>query len=1091
MSKHHPWESIIDQAREAKGKFSWLEAAQLYEQALLAVGEKDLLAKGEIGEKVGYCFHRAAFQADTNEEFQRRMGSSVEAYETAATLFEGREGSKMQVKTSCAHARALYSKSWSVEWSTRKASLDECQKQLKSALEHLDKTGDRTVYGTLSNELLTCLYDQLWVVWDWQERKNLIVEAIEYGEKAIRALSDAGDDYELARAYYTVSDFLTGPEIYESIEKQEKMSQKALIYAEKALEISEKIDDPFLISGSCLAIATSTMEYKGDYGTSLEYRERALALGKKVNDNLLIARTSDILAYNVWWKAIMEEDPDKRKTRFNQAIQYTRDAITHYQLTSFPHTCYIAEGEYIWDLAEDEINLEKKKMLLEKAVEVLRRDLDHAKHSGIPSNVLTRSHPLSKTLFSLSTLETRTIEKRKLLAEAAKLREETVAISQRLSPFDYWNRGVMYDYLAEIKAEQAKNETDRQREIELVKNAVSDMENCVKLCTRARATQRTMLSDRLAFSKYSFGGILNQLYLLTGEEEHLEKAITMFEEAVQVWEKTDRRSNVAEAHWHLARLYDDLDNFSKAIREFASASKGYKLAADKLPQLKTFYTDYATYMQAWSEIERAKQQHAEKQYGLAKEHYENVANLHKSTERWSYLSLNYSAWARVEEAEDLSRKEQTQEARNLFQQAANLFLESKEAIRENLEKLPSGDESEMATKLSEVSDSRHEYCLGRMALEEAKILDRQGNHAASSGKYAEAAERLQSAIATMVDESDRQEVKPIVDLCQAWQMMKKAEAETSPAFYLEASTLFERAKEHSFDEKTKALALGHSSFCKALEAGTRFEATRDPTLHQAAIRHLESASNYYIRASYPVASEYAKATERLFDAYIYIHNAKTETDPRKKAQNYQMAEKLLQTSAGSYMKAKHPEKSKEIMRLLENIKEERELAISLTQALHTEITSTTTSFATPTPVHEQATGLERFEHADIQANLLIKVKEATVGEDITFRIELVNAGKTPALLIKVNEIIPQGFEVKKVPEVYTVEDSFLNLKGKRLLPLKTEDVQLVVNPQTKGTYTIQPRILYIDEAGKYKSHEPDPVTITVKELGISGWIKGH
>jgi hypothetical protein len=33
--------------------------------------------------------------------------------------------------------------------------------------------------------------------------------------------------------------------------------------------------------------------------------------------------------------------------------------------------------------------------------------------------------------------------------------------------------------------------------------------------------------------------------------------------------------------------------------------------------------------------------------------------------------------------------------------------------------------------------------------------------------------------------------------------------------------------------------------------------------------------------------------------------------------------------------------------------------------------------------------------------------------------------------------------------------------------------------------------LYIDENGKYKSHEVEPVTITVRELGIKGWLKGE
>jgi hypothetical protein len=105
-------------------------------------------------------------------------------------------------------------------------------------------------------------------------------------------------------------------------------------------------------------------------------------------------------------------------------------------------------------------------------------------------------------------------------------------------------------------------------------------------------------------------------------------------------------------------------------------------------------------------------------------------------------------------------------------------------------------------------------------------------------------------------------------------------------------------------------------------------------------------------------------------------------------------------------------------------------------------------------------------------------------------IELVNAGKGPAQLIKLAEVIPEGFELTEKPEIYRVEDSFLNMKGKRLDPLKTEEVRLVLKPKVQGVFPLKPKILYLDEDGKYKSHEPETLTITVKELGISGWIRG-
>ncbi len=67
-------------------------------------------------------------------------------------------------------------------------------------------------------------------------------------------------------------------------------------------------------------------------------------------------------------------------------------------------------------------------------------------------------------------------------------------------------------------------------------------------------------------------------------------------------------------------------------------------------------------------------------------------------------------------------------------------------------------------------------------------------------------------------------------------------------------------------------------------------------------------------------------------------------------------------------------------------------------------------------------GMQRLEHADLQASLISYVHKVKVGEDISLEIELVNTGKGPALLIKVEEIIPQGFKLVKKPRDYRVED---------------------------------------------------------------------
>ena len=370
------------------------------------------------------------------------------------------------------------------------------------------------------------------------------------------------------------------------------------------------------------------------------------------------------------------------------------------------------------------------------------------------------------------------------------------------------------------------------------------------------------------------------------------------------------------------------------------------------------------------------------------------------------------------------------------------------------------------------------------------MLDKQGDHAMSSKRYSLAAKKFEEMAEGAENQADRRELRTTIYLCQAWQRMTLAEAEVSPDLYMEAAGLFMKAKECSLDEKVRVAALGNSCFCKALEAGAKFEVARDRTQYLTATQHLESAASYYAKAGLESATEYAKATQRLFDAYLYVDDAKKERDAEKKAKYYIMAEKVLEMSVVSYLNAKYHEKSNAVERLLEDVREERQLAVSLSEMLRAPPIAAATATLSPLPTREEAAGLMRFQHADIQATLVITSEEAFVGEDLEIEIELVNTGKSPAFLIKVAEIIPQGFELKKKPERYRMEERHLNMKGKRLGPLGTEELKLVLKPMSTGSFIFKPRIIYLDETGKRMSHEPKSAGITVKELGIRGWIKG-
>jgi tetratricopeptide (TPR) repeat protein len=740
---------------------------------------------------------------------------------------------------------------------------------------------------------------------------------------------------------------------------------------------------------------------------------------------------------------------------------------------------------------------DKKRDLLEKAVEASTLLMKRAEDSKYPESLFYANHVLGLVLPMLALIEPSFDRKEKLLEEALEHRTEALRFTEQFTPFVFWNRGIELSSLARIKSRLAELVKDSEAKRKLFEEAVIDMERALgyavkELAFYERKGSAPSLFPTIARDQYVYGRLLIRLYEFTCNRENLRKSIAAFEDAAHSYQKADNVSRTAEIYWRTGQVYSTLGDHLKSAESFDTASDYYKKAAEKISQLRDFYQDHALYMQAWSEIEKARHHHSRQEYSLAEEHFDKAATIHKSLKRWRHMASNYSAWTQVEHAEELSRKEQSEEAIRVFQQAARLFQETRKSLQSKLGDVENPAEEQTAKNMIKATELRDEYCKGRIILEEARILDKKGDHYSSSEKY-DSASRIFEEIAEALElEQDKKELKLVAALSQAWSKMTKGEAEESPNLYIQASQLFEQAKELSPNEKTRMLVSGHSRFCKALEAGTKFGDTKDQKLHAAFMQHMESASNYYVKAGFRTASEYAKATKLLFEAYVYMDNAQSETDPEKKAKLYAVADKVLQTSAGSFTEAEHPEKREQVLRLLQKVKDERELALSLSDVLHApSIVSTTAAFATPSPNQENAVGLERFENADIHANTITRQKELKVGENLDFEIELVNAGKGSAQLIKLMGVIPDGFDLVEKPDAYRVEDGYLNMKGKRLGSLKTEEIRLVLRPRVQGVFPLRPKVLYLDESGKYKGEEPEPVTVTVKELGIKGWLKGE
>jgi hypothetical protein len=350
---------------------------------------------------------------------------------------------------------------------------------------------------------------------------------------------------------------------------------------------------------------------------------------------------------------------------------------------------------------------------------------------------------------------------------------------------------------------------------------------------------------------------------------------------------------------------------------------------------------------------------------------------------------------------------------------------------------------------------------------------------------------FEGVLRNLESDHDKKECQLIISLAGAWAIMAQAEAESSPEKYSEAARLFEAAKDIGLSDKSRLIVLGHSRFCSALEVGTRLYDSGDLSLNALVNQHLDSAANYYSKAGLATGAEYVKASKLLFEGYVQMRRANQEASHASKAKLYSIAEKLFEESISSFAKASQPGKAEQVRGLLQRTRDEKNLAVSLNDILHApDMISSTQAFTTPSPTFEKAVGVEGFENASLHALCSVSKKELRVGEECEVEVELSNVGRAPADLTMLEGIVPPGFEVTRKPEKSRLEGGGLVIKGRKVAPMNTEDITLLVKATTKGSFRFEPLISYTDESGTKKTCTAEGPSVTVKELGISGWLKG-
>lgn len=126
--------------------------------------------------------------------------------------------------------------------------------------------------------------------------------------------------------------------------------------------------------------------------------------------------------------------------------------------------------------------------------------------------------------------------------------------------------------------------------------------------------------------------------------------------------------------------------------------------------------------------------------------------------------------------------------------------------------------------------------------------------------------------------------------------------------------------------------------------------------------------------------------------------------------------------------------------------------------------------------------------ANLQTRLTVEKEELEAGENIGVDIELINIGKVPILLMKAEDLIPQGFELVAKPNKYDVEGKNLDLNGKRLDAMLTEEFKVTLRTFEQGKFALKPRFVYMDDSGRQISCEAEPVVLHIVESVLPGRI---
>jgi hypothetical protein len=525
-------EVTLKLAEEWEHKYDWIRAVDCYKR-LPCLGPQGQIADTRR-ELLAYAVQRSCFQARTPEEFTHLINGTIAEYQHARDAYTKTSGLEDAWTIRCS-ATVAYLSYWLASRPDEKRKLlAETWELAKKCMNAFEAAGIPIEYARTYHRLSPSAFLEARYESNHRMYETRLGEAVKYGAQSIRLLSGQGEATELARAYAMTAGYLDTLGFHSGNQEEWKnYREKAEQYWIKAIALSE---EAALIQ--MLTSQTGYCRWAEGSDKTLTHFERALEHALKARDRLLIGTAYDWLAYHYLTRSRTIQQRDEKADCIRNSLRCAEDAKRNYSVVSFisprggsvwieaPHVeCYYALA---CSGGESRINAD----LLKKSSTHITELLERAEASGIQDLVSYAHHAAGKTLLGLAKIEKDPKTKRRLLEKALAHRRKDIELVEQLHPSDFFSQGVSQNYLADIKSELSKLAEDPETKKLLLLEAIQIKDECIRLCNMQiqlleGRIEPTLLAHIDRF-RHEHGRLLDRLYELTGDNEHLKRAVNAF-----------------------------------------------------------------------------------------------------------------------------------------------------------------------------------------------------------------------------------------------------------------------------------------------------------------------------------------------------------------------------------------------------------------------------------------------------------------------------------------------------------------------------------------------------------------------------------